>query len=130
MTALGARTWRVGLEPLNATRARYGLASLGHVWEQLDHARRALAAGVPALVLPMGRDQLDNAARVVARGAGMRLKPSARPRAIEAAVRRLLDEPRHREGARRMAARLQEEARRDEAADDLEGAHAERPVAA
>lgn len=29
-----------------------------------------------------------------------------------------------------MAARLQEEARRDEAADDLEGAHAERPVAA
>jgi UDP:flavonoid glycosyltransferase YjiC (YdhE family) len=60
----------------------------------------------------------------------MRLKPSARPRAIEAAVRRLLDEPRHRERARRMAARLQEEARRDEAADDLEGAHAERPVAA
>jgi UDP:flavonoid glycosyltransferase YjiC (YdhE family) len=78
----------------------------------------------------MGRDQLDNAARVVERGAGVRLKPSARPRAIEAAVRRLLDEPRHREGARRMAARLQEEARRDEAADDLEGAHAERPVAA
>ena len=83
---------------------------------------RALAAGVPALVLPMGRDQLDNAARVVARGAGLRLKPSARPGAIAAAVRRLLDEPRHREGARRMAARLRAEAGRDEAADDLEGA--------
>jgi len=83
---------------------------------------RSLAAGVPALVLPMGRDQLDNAARVVARGAGLRLKPSARPAAIAAAVRRLLDEPRHRAGARRVAERLRDEARRDEAADDLEEA--------
>ena len=83
---------------------------------------RSLAAGVPALVLPMGRDQLDNAARVVARGAGLRLKPSAKPGAIAASVRRLLDEPGHREGAERMAARLRAEALRDEAADDLEAA--------
>ena len=252
VTALGGRAWRVGLEPLNATRARYGLAPLAHVWEQLDHAHRvlvlssrsfddpsplppnvrcagarlddpgwvepweapagdaplvlvslssgaqdqldvlrrivagvatlpvravvttghaidpaevpapghvqvvrsaphsavlgqaaavvthgghgtvlrALAAGVPALVLPMGRDQLDNAARVVERGAGLRLKPSAKPGAIATAVGRLLDEPRHRDGARRMAARLQAEARRDEAADDLEGARPARSVAA
>jgi UDP:flavonoid glycosyltransferase YjiC (YdhE family) len=244
VTALGGRAWSKGLEPLNATRADFGLAPLAHVWEQLDHARRvlvlssrafddpsplppnvryagarlgdpawvepweppagdaplvlvslssgaqdqlavlrrivagvaalpvravvttghaidpeevpapahiqvlrsaphsqvlaqasavvthgghgtvlrSLAAGVPALVLPMGRDQLDNAARVVARGAGLRLKPSARPAAIAAAVRRLLDEPRHREGAGRVAERLRDEARRDEAADDLERA--------
>jgi MGT family glycosyltransferase len=242
---LGARSWAAGLPPLNATRERYGLAPLDHVWEQLDHARRvlvlssrsfddpsplpanvryvgarlgdpgwvepwqppageaplvlvslssgaqdqlallrrivegvgalpvravvttghaidpedveapahvqvlrsaphsqvlahaaavvthgghgtvlrSLAAGVPAVVLPMGRDQLDNAARVVAREAGLRLKPSAKPSAIAAAVRRLLDEPRHREGARRMAAALQAEAGRDGAADELEGAH-------
>jgi UDP:flavonoid glycosyltransferase YjiC (YdhE family) len=73
-------------------------------------------------VLPMGRDQLDSAARVVQRGAGLRLKPSAKPSAIAAAVRRLLDEPRHREGARRMAEALRAEAGRDEAADELEGA--------
>ena len=244
VTALGARSWRAGLDPLNATREQHGLHPLSHVWEQLDHARRVLvlssrsfddpsplppnvryvgarlgdpgwvepwqapagdaplvlvslssgaqdqldvlrriaaavgtlpvravvttghavdpadvpapanvqvlrsaphsqvlaqaaavvthgghgtvlrtlAAGVPALVLPMGRDQLDNAARVVARGAGLRLKPSAKPGAIAAGVRRLLDEPRHREGARRMAERLRAESARDEAADDLEGA--------
>ena len=83
---------------------------------------RSLAAGVPAVVLPMGRDQLDNAARVVERGAGLRLKSSAKPSAIAAAVRRLLDEPRHREGAQRMAERLRAEAARDDAADDLEAA--------
>jgi hypothetical protein len=37
-------------------------------------------------------------------------------------VRRLLDEPRHREGARRMAAALRAGVGRDEAADELEGA--------
>lgn len=83
---------------------------------------KSLAAGVPVVALPLGRDQLDNAARVVARGAGLRLKPSAKPEAIAAAVRRLLHEPRHREGAGRMAERLRAEARRDDAADDLEEA--------
>jgi MGT family glycosyltransferase len=82
---------------------------------------KALAAGVPALVLPMGRDQLDNAARVVARGAGLRLKPSASSGAIAAAVRRLLDEPEHREGARRLGAKLRAETQRDLAADEIEG---------
>jgi MGT family glycosyltransferase len=82
---------------------------------------KALAAGVPALVLPMGRDQLDNAARVVARGAGLRLKPSASSSAIAAAVRRLLDEPAHREGARRLATKLRAETQRDLAADEIEG---------
>ncbi len=87
---------------------------------------KALAAGVPQLVLPMGRDQLDNAARVTARGAGLRLRPGAGGRAIAAAVRRLLEEPGHREGARRMAERLRAERGRDAAADELEEL---RPVA-
>jgi UDP:flavonoid glycosyltransferase YjiC (YdhE family) len=81
---------------------------------------KALAAGVPQLIVPMGRDQLDNAARVAARGAGLRLRPGASGRAIAAAVRRLLDEPSHREGARAMAARLRSERGRDAAADELE----------
>jgi len=81
---------------------------------------KALAAGVPQLVVPMGRDQLDNAARVTARGAGLRRRPGASGRAIAAAVRRLPDEPSHREGARAMAARLRSERGRDAAADELE----------
>ena len=40
---------------------------------------RALAAGVPLVCIPMGRDQLDVAARVVYPGAGVRLRPSAKP---------------------------------------------------
>lgn len=63
---------------------------------------RALAHGVPLLCLPMGRDQDDNAARVFARGAGLRLRPSASPARIAAAVRRLLDEPAFRESAERL----------------------------
>jgi UDP:flavonoid glycosyltransferase YjiC (YdhE family) len=81
---------------------------------------KALAAGVPLLVLPMGRDQLDNAARVTARGAGLRLPPRVSARAIAGAVQRLLDEPAHREGARRLGARLRAETGRDAAADELE----------
>ena len=37
---------------------------------------KALAAGVPVVAMPLGRDQLDNAARVVHHGAGLRLKPT------------------------------------------------------
>ena len=54
---------------------------------------KALAAGVPVVAIPLGRDQLDNAARVAHHGAGLRLKPTAKPDAIAKAVRRLLEEP-------------------------------------
>ncbi len=54
---------------------------------------KTLAAGVPMLVLPMGRDQGDNAARVVAHGAGFRLERSASAGSIARAVRSLLDDP-------------------------------------
>ena len=38
---------------------------------------KALAAGVPLVCIPMGRDQNDTAARVVHHGAGVRLSPGA-----------------------------------------------------
>ncbi|HEY5950626.1 MAG TPA: nucleotide disphospho-sugar-binding domain-containing protein [Kofleriaceae bacterium] len=61
---------------------------------------RALAAGVPLVCMPMGRDQNDTAARVVASGAGVRIKPTAAAAAIRSAVERVLREPSHTTAAR------------------------------
>ena len=81
---------------------------------------KALAAGVPVVALPLGRDQLDNAARVVHHGAGLRLKPTAKPDAIAKAVRRLLEEPSFSAAAERMAAAIAAETAEDLAAEELE----------
>ena len=40
---------------------------------------KALAAGLPQLTIPLGRDQPNNAARVHAAGVGLRLKKNATP---------------------------------------------------
>jgi UDP:flavonoid glycosyltransferase YjiC (YdhE family) len=63
---------------------------------------RALANGVPQLILPMARDQAANAARVEARGAGLRLPPSASHAEIAAAINRLVTEPQFKAAARRV----------------------------
>ena len=81
---------------------------------------RALAHGVPLLCLPMGRDQDDNAARVIARGAGLRLRPSARPERIAAALRRLLGEPGFRTNAERLGRTIRDDAAADRAVAELE----------
>jgi MGT family glycosyltransferase len=67
---------------------------------------KTLAAGVPMLVLPMGRDQGDNAARVVAHGAGLRLRRSASARRIARSLRRLLDAPSFTSSAERLGAAI------------------------
>ena len=81
---------------------------------------KALAAGVPLVVLPMGRDQLEIAARVVAAGAGVRLKPSASPAKIAAAVRTLLDDEKYRSSAQGLAAAIAEQTATDRALAELE----------
>lgn len=81
---------------------------------------RALAAGVPLLCLPMGRDQPDIAARVVHRGLGLRRSAGSSSAALRGAIARLLAEPSYREAARRMSATLAEECRRDDAVAELE----------
>jgi MGT family glycosyltransferase len=81
---------------------------------------KALAAGVPVVALPLGRDQLDNAARVAHHGAGLRLKAKASPETIAGAVRRVLEEPRFGESARRLAAAIAAETARDRAVEELE----------
>ena len=73
---------------------------------------KALAAGVPMVLLPHGRDQGDTAVRVTARGAGIALKRTAQPEAIAAAVREVIQNPTFRASAQRLG----ESVRRD--ADD------------
>ena len=63
---------------------------------------RSLAAGVPMVVLPQGRDQADNAARVTARGAGVTLKASASSADIADSVRLILNDACFRQAAERM----------------------------
>ena len=83
-------------------------AVIGH--GGLGTVLRALAHGVPQLLLPLGRDQAFNADRVEHLGAGMRLPTDASPGRIQAAVLELLAEE-------RFAARASLAARRI-AADD------------
>ena len=62
----------------------------------------ALAAGVPAVCIPHGRDQDDNAARVVAAGAGLRISRRASRERIRATVETALADESLPEGARRL----------------------------
>ena len=94
---------------------------------------KALAAGVPLVCLPMGRDQLDIAARVVHAGAGRRLDASAPAEAITTAIREVLANPAYRAAAGRVASVIAEETASDLAVAEIEAvaAGAERePVGA
>ena len=73
---------------------------------------KALAAGVPMVLLPHGRDQADTAVRVTERGAGIALKRTAQPDAIAAAVTDVIENPSFRASAQQLG----EVVRRD--ADD------------
>jgi MGT family glycosyltransferase len=81
---------------------------------------KALIAGVPLIVVPLGRDQPDNAARIVHAGAGIRLRKSASASALRAALSRVMEDPRYRTAARAMAARLAAERDDDLVVDELE----------
>ncbi len=76
----------------------------------------ALRAGVPQVIVPLAYDQFDNAARVEALAAGAMVAggiAGARPRALEAALRRLLESDAVRAGCARVAARCAQDAERD-----------------
>lgn len=81
---------------------------------------RALAAGVPLVCIPMGRDQHDVAARVVYPGAGVRLRAGAKPQAICAAVERVIREPGFRTAAARIGANITADAAAQRGLDELE----------
>jgi MGT family glycosyltransferase len=85
---------------------------------------KALAAGVPLVIVPLGRDQPDNAARVVHAGAGVRVRKNASTAALQATIARVLDDHRYRAAARRMAAILAAERDDRLVVDELERAAA------
>jgi MGT family glycosyltransferase len=64
---------------------------------------RALAAAVPLVVVPGGRDQADNAARVVRLGAGVRLPARPSAERLRAAIAGALADTALRDRARRAA---------------------------
>jgi UDP:flavonoid glycosyltransferase YjiC (YdhE family) len=67
---------------------------------------RALAHGLPLVVLPLGRDQAFNAARVTELGAGIALGAGADTEAIRHALQRVLSEPSYAAAAAGVAARI------------------------
>lgn len=88
---------------------------------------KSLAAGVPLVCLPMGRDQLDVAARVEHAGAGVRLEHTAAPAEIASAAEQVLGEPSYREAAERIAGAIAEETASDRAVEEIEAVLASTP---
>jgi MGT family glycosyltransferase len=82
---------------------------------------KSLAAGVPMVVMPHGRDQADNAARVTNRGAGIALKRTAAVSRIAAAVEKLLRAPRYHEAASELGAAVRSDAASGALLSELEG---------
>jgi MGT family glycosyltransferase len=108
---------------LRAAPHRAVLAEASAVVTHAGHGSvlKSLAAGVPLVCMPMGRDQKDNTLRVLRLGAGVRVDEKASPERIAAAVRRVLDDPHYAAAARRFADTLAAEARtRPSAADRAE----------
>ncbi|CAN7456726.1 glycosyltransferase [Phenylobacterium sp. LjRoot225] len=81
---------------------------------------RAMAQGLPSLVIPHGRDQDDNARRVTERGAGLSLPPGASVAEIAEAARRLLEEPGFRGAAERLGHAVRAEAQASPVVELLE----------
>ena len=67
---------------------------------------RALAHGVPMVLLPLGREQPVNADRVAALGAGIHLDADSPPREIRASLERLLADPAFSDAAAAAAQRI------------------------
>jgi MGT family glycosyltransferase len=83
-------------------------------------AMKALAAGVPMVLLPHGRDQGDTATRVTLRGAGISLRRTAASSTIAAAARRVLQNDSYRRAAQRLGATIRRDAESDALVRELE----------
>lgn len=81
---------------------------------------KALANGLPMLVMPMGRDQGGNAEKLMAHGAGLALPPDADPATIAGAVQKLLDDPVYAQAARKLGDAVGREMRESRVVEELE----------
>jgi MGT family glycosyltransferase len=80
----------------------------------------ALAAGVPLICIPHGRDQNDVAARVVYRGAGVRVPPRAGPRRLARAITDVVSNSSYATAAGQLARALGPGDGAERAVDELE----------
>ena len=111
------------VEVLQAAPHRRVLAEASVVITHAGHGTvlRTLAAGVPLVCMPMGRDQKDNTVRVLRLGAGVRINEGSTPVQIAAAVAELLNDERYTAAARRFSQVLASEAAdRPSAVDEAE----------
>ncbi|MEV1170947.1 glycosyltransferase [Nonomuraea sp. NPDC049784] len=81
---------------------------------------KSLAAGVPMVCVPLGRDQAEVASHVQRKGAGVTVSKSASPRAIARAVETVLHDPSYRREAQRLANQIAAETATDRAVAELE----------
>ncbi|GAA2041958.1 glycosyltransferase [Agromyces tropicus] len=82
---------------------------------------KALAAGVPLVILHHGRDQADNAVRVTERGAGLAVSRRASSARIARAVEGVLDDPAYRGAAARLGRAIVREVAASPLLEELEG---------
>ena len=82
---------------------------------------KALAAGVPLVILHHGRDQADNAVRVTTRGAGLAVPRGASSARIARAIDVVLDDPRYRAAAGELGRAIVRDATGTALLDELEG---------
>lgn len=82
---------------------------------------RALMAGVPIVIVPIGWEHPETAQRIVETGVGLRLDPRrCTPKRLRAAVERVLGEPAYRTNARRLGDALGRQGGPARAADLIE----------
>jgi MGT family glycosyltransferase len=108
------------VQVLQAAPHRRVLAEASVVVTHAGHGSvlKSLAAGVPMVCIPMGRDQKDNTVRVLRLGAGVRVSKRSSPDRIAAAVSEVLRSPQYGEAARRFAGVLAAETRNTPSAAD------------
>jgi UDP:flavonoid glycosyltransferase YjiC (YdhE family) len=95
-------------------------ASLAVTHAGLGTVHAALAAGVPLVCIPDGRDQGDNAARVVAAGAGVRVRRRVSSSTLRRTIFAALEDGSLTEGAARLADAFAREDGAVGAVDELE----------